>query len=185
MKLFQFLIFCIFLISCSEKESLVDDPPIVAEPVEQSSDDALLDLVQRQTFKYFWDFAHPVSGMARERSQASAYGGNSPEIVTTGGTGFGVMGILVGVERQFITRTQGVERLLKITNFLLKGDRFHGAFPHWYNGTTGKVYPFSPQDNGGDLIETTFMIQGLLSARHYFDQESPSEIALRENINKL
>jgi len=185
MKLFQFLIFFSFVTCCSEKESLVDKIPVVIAPVEQLSDSDLLDLVQKQTFKYFWDFAHPISGMARERSQATAYGGNSPEIVTTGGTGFGVMGMLAGVERKFITRSQAVERLLKITKFLLNGDRFHGAFPHWYNGTTGKVYPFSPQDNGGDLIETSFMIQGLLAARQYFDQEDPGEIELRANINKL
>ena len=88
------------------------------------TDDELLTLVQKQTFKYFWDFAHPVSGLARDRF------GGSDEIVTTGGSGFGVMAILVGTERGYITRQQGINRMLTILNFLTtQADRFHGAFP--------------------------------------------------------
>ena len=109
------------------------------------SDDSLLTLVQKQTFRYFWDYAHPVSGLARERL-------GSGETVTSGGSGFGLMSILVGIKRNFITRQQGFDRLKKITDFLNNPatDKFHGAFPHWLNGTTGKVIPFSPMDNGGD-----------------------------------
>ena len=109
------------------------------------SDDALLEMVQRYTFRYFWEFGHPISGMARERN-------NSGDIVTSGGTGFGIMAMLVAVERGFITRQEGLERLLKITSFLQTADRFHGVFPHWMNGATGTVVPFSQFDNGGGLV---------------------------------
>lgn len=78
------------------------------------SDDELMTLVQKQTFRYFWDFAHPESGLARERSN------DRLEIATIGGSGFGVMAIIVGVERGFITREQGAERLLKIVEFSIK-----------------------------------------------------------------
>jgi len=117
----------------------------------------LLTLVQRQTFRYFWDFAHPTSGLARERN-------TSGDIVTTGGSGFGLMGLVVGMERGFISRTEGVERLKKITGFLGTSDRFHGVWPHWLNGKTGKVQAFSTKDNGGDLVETSYLVAGLLTA---------------------
>ena len=142
-------------------------------------DEEFLDMVQRATFRYFWDYAHPVSGLARERL-------GSGETVTIGGSGFGVMSLLVGIERDFIKREQGVERMLKILNFLnTQADRFHGAFPHWMNGTTGAVIPFSQYDNGGDLVETSFMIQGLLTARQYFDQNNAQEVQIRNLITQI
>jgi hypothetical protein len=144
------------------------------------SDDSLLTLVQKQTFRYFWDYAHPVSGLARERL-------GSGDIVTTGGSGFGMMAILVGIERKFITRQQGFERFRKVSNFLISNstDKFHGAYPHWLNGTTGKVHPFSPKDDGGDLVETAFLIQGLLSVKEYFKNGSSEEKGLCDTIQKI
>lgn len=169
--------------SCSNNGTSTNtDKPI---PDQQLSDSELLDLVQKQTFKYFWDFAHVASGMALERSEPEAYNGEGPNIVTSGGSGFGVMAIIVGAERKYITREQAVERLLKISNFLLNGDRFHGAFPHWYYGNTGKVRPFFTEDDGGDIVETSFMIQGLLTARQYFNKDTPNENSLRDKINQL
>jgi len=132
------------------------------------SDDELLDMVQQYTFRYFWDFAHEASGMSRERNSS----GNT---VTSGGSGFGIMSIPVGIERGFITREEGVARTLMILNFLSTADRFHGAWSHWINGNTGKVIPFSAKDNGGDIVETSFMAQGLLTIRQYFTGDSPEE----------
>jgi hypothetical protein len=147
---------------------------------EKLTDDELLELVQRQTFRYFWDFAHPVSGMARERSNIAYDYGN--EVVTTGGTGFGVMAIVVAAERKWISREEAAERVLKIVNFLWKADMFHGVFPHWLHGETGKVIKFSLKDDGGDLVETSFLFQGLLTAREYFDQDNKVESQLRNKI---
>ncbi len=142
------------------------------------TDEELLDMVQAYTFRYFWDFAHPVSGLARERN-------TSGETVTIGGSGFGVMAILVAIERGFITREEGLQRLLKIVLFLETADRFYGVFPHWMNGTTGEVVPFSSLDNGGDLVETAFLIQGLLTVREYFSGNSVDEIVLRTKITQI
>jgi len=143
------------------------------------SDSALLDLVQQQTFKYFWDFGHPVSGMARERN-------TSADVVTTGGTGFGVMSIIVGINRNFITRTEGLQRISTIVNFLTGNcTRYHGAFSHWINGATGATVPFSQYDDGGDLVETSLLMQGLLCARQYFNTADANEVSLRANINTL
>lgn len=142
------------------------------------SDDDLLNTVEQQTFKYFWDFAHPASGLARERN-------TSGDLVTIGGSGFGVMAILVGIQRNFITRQEGVDRLEKIIDFLSAADRFHGAFPHWMDGNTGNVIPFSPNDNGADLVETSYMMQGLLTVRQFLDANNSQENDLITKINLL
>lgn len=152
-------------------ESVLSDS-VVAE-THIMTDDEFLDMVQRTTFRYFWDYGHPVSGLARERL-------GSGETVTSGGSGFGIMSIPVAVERGYVTREEAVERMLKILNFLTtKADRFHGAFSHWLNGTNGNVIPFSTFDNGGDLVETSYMIQGLMSIRQYFDQYTVEEDSIR------
>jgi hypothetical protein len=148
------------------------------EPELQLTDEKLLDLVQQQTFKYFYDFAHPASGMALERN-------TSGDIVTSGGSGFGVMALIVGMERGFITRQDGLMQVGKILDFLETCDRFHGVWPHWLNGATGEVVPFSPKDDGADLVETAFMVQGLITLRQYLNEEEASENALITRINDL
>ncbi|MCF8347516.1 MAG: Ig-like domain-containing protein [Bacteroidales bacterium] len=142
------------------------------------SDTELLDLVEKQTFKYFYDEAHPVSGMARERN-------TSGDVVTSGGSGFGVMVLIVGMERGYITREEGITRLDKIISFLETCDRFHGAWPHWINGTTGRVVPFTTKDDGGDLVETSYMIQGLITMSHYLNQDNTNENLLIDRITQL
>lgn len=147
------------------------------------SDSTLLDLVQRQTFRYFWDFAHPVSGMSRERSNKSF--GYGDEVVTTGGTGFGVMSVIVATERNWIKRDTAAKFLLKLVNFLLKADSYHGVFPHWMNGASGKTIPFSRKDDGADLVETSYLFQGLLCVRQYFNGDNKTEKELRNRIGWL
>jgi hypothetical protein len=143
------------------------------------SDDDLLTLVQQQTFKYFWDFGHPVSGLARERN-------TSGDLVTSGGSGFGVMAIITGVHRNFITRSQGLTRIQTMVSFLKNNtQKFKGAFPHWFNGATGAVIPFSTKDNGADIVETSYLIQGLLCARQYFNSSDAAEVALRNDIDLI
>lgn len=150
------------------------------------SDDSLMTLVQYRTFQYFWDGAEPTSGAARERFHMdNVYPDNDKHIVTSGGTGFGVMAILVGIERKFITRQEGYERLDKLVGWLETADRFHGAWPHWLNGETGKVKPFGKNDDGGDLVETAFLAQGLLCVRQYFKDGNDQEKALSQKIDKL
>lgn len=144
------------------------------------SDSALLDLVQKQTFRYFWDFAHPVSGMSRERSNKTF--GYGDEVVTTGGTGFGVMSVIVAAERKWISRDSAAKFLLKMVNFLLKADSYHGVFAHWLNGATGKTIPFSRKDDGADLVESSYLFQGLLCARQYFNGQNQTERELRNRI---
>ena len=143
----------------------------------QLTDNALLDLVQQQTLKYFYDFGHPVSGLARERN-------TSGDLVTSGGSGFGIMAMITGVSRNFITRPQGLSRIQTMVGFLKNtAQTFHGAYPHWLNGANGAVIPFSANDNGADLVETAFLAEGLICARQYFNATDATETALRNDIN--
>jgi hypothetical protein len=152
------------------------------EPTE-SGDAALLDRVQRQTFRYFWDFGHPVSGLARDRTNSRRPAGD--DVVTSGGSGFGVMAILVAAERGWVSRAEALDRLLTIVRFLGDAERFHGVFPHFLHGATGAAVPFGPKDDGADLVETAFLIQGLLAARQYFQQPDDAEAELRLRIDRL
>jgi hypothetical protein len=146
----------------------------------QLTDAQLLDTVQRRTFSYFWEYGHPVSGLARERSN------DGPQTVTSGGSGFGIMAIPVAISRNFITRAQGLTRMQTIVGFLKNtAQKFHGAFPHWLNGSTGVAIPFSPKDNGADLVETSYLMAGLLTARQYFNGADAAETTLRSDINTL
>ena len=143
------------------------------------SDSALLTLVQQQTFKYFWDFGHPTSGMARERN-------SSGDVCTTGGTGFGIMSMIVAANRNFISRTDALNRVQKIVSFYKNNcTAYHGAFAHWIDGSTGATVPFSSQDDGADLVETSYLMQGLLCARQYFNSANANETKLRDDINSL
>ena len=118
--------------------------------IQTISDSALLDIVEKQTFEFFWDGAEPHSGMGRERFHVdNDYPEHDKNVVATGGSGFGVMAILSAIHRGFITREQGLKRLETIVTFLGKADRFHGAWPHWIDGETGKVKPFGTKDDGG------------------------------------
>ena len=169
--------------SCQNKSG----KPVASQTqVQKISDDSLLTLAQYRTFLYFWDGAEPVSGMAHERIHIDGvYPENDKNIVTTGGSGFGVMAILVGIERKFITREEGYSRLRHIVDWLGKADRYHGAWPHWLNGETGKTKPFGIKDDGADLVETAYMMQGLLTAAQYFNSGNENEKQLSLDIDKL
>jgi hypothetical protein len=179
-----FVLMAVIAVSCGNHDRKTKVTGV--DNLQRISDDSLLTLVEYRTFQYFWEGAEPISGMARERYHIDGvYSDNDKNVVTVGGSGFGVMALLVGIERGFITREQAFTRLLHIVRFLEKADRFHGAWPHWLFGETGGVKPFSPKDNGADLVETAYMIQGLLAARQYFKDGNSNEKALAATIDTL
>ncbi len=145
------------------------------------TDNALLDTVQKRTFRYFWDYGHPVSGLARDKTNAIDL-----DDCSIGGTGFGILCIPIAANRNFITRAEGLARIQKIVGFLkLKAKTFHGAFPHRVHGVTGDVILWQPKDDGADLVETSFLMMGLLTARQYFSSTDLNETTLRSDINTL
>jgi hypothetical protein len=162
--------------------SLRESPPSreAAASTHPMTDDELLTMVQEASFRYYWEAAEPHSGMTRENTP-----GND-DIVALGASGFGIMAIVVGAERGFITRDEAMERLLRITGFLATADRFHGAWPHFLSGGSGRRLPvFDMYDNGADLVETSFLMEGLLAARQYFKADGPSGHELYQRITKL
>lgn len=173
--------------SCADDDyeyTPVELPDTSTPSVPSLTDEELLDLTQKETFKYFWDYAESNSGCARERYHVDDPS-NDANTVTAGGTGFGLMSILVGIERNFITRDEGVERVSDILNFLESADRFHGAWSHWIDGTSGNAIPFSAMDDGGDLVETAFLVQGLICIKEYFKNGTDNEKALAEKADLL
>lgn len=176
------LTICFSISACSQSQGSTSDKHSNSESLE----DSLLNLVQYQTFQYFWDGAEPNSGMARERFHTdNIYPSHDKDIITSGGSGFGLMALVVGIERGFITREQGLERFEKIVGFLETADSFHGVWPHWWDGKTGKVSAFSQKDNGGDLVESSFLAAGLLTVRQYMNKDNTRETELAKRINKL
>lgn len=149
------------------------------------TDPQLIEMVQKDVLKYFWDYAEVNSKLARERYHTDNTSQDA-NVVTTGGSGFGLMTILVGIKNGYVPRAEAVSRLTTSLNFLQNANRFHGAWPHWMNGTTGQVIPFSTMDNGGDLVETAFLAQGLICVREYFKNSSDtSELALSQKADAL
>lgn len=159
---------------------------VQGRPTTFESDSAFLDYIQQVSLNYMWDGAEQTSGLAPERIHLdNDYPDNDQTVVTIGGSGFGLAGLLVGIDRGFIDRQEGVARLSKIVDYLSKADRFHGVWPHWIYGPTGKVKPFGTKDDGGDLVESSFLMQSLLCVRQYFKDGTAEEQTLSEQIDTL
>ncbi len=195
MQILKILLLIPFVLSCScssdPKDSVpavqnppIENPPIDNPPIDPIPDEELLDLAQKDAIKYFWEFAETNSKLARERYHVDdpALDAN---VVTTGGSGFGLMTLIVGVERGFVNRGEAVTRMTTALNFLENADRFHGAWPHWINGTNGHVIPFGNDDDGGDLVETSFLCQALICVREYFKDGNAEEQALAQKADDL
>jgi hypothetical protein len=190
METFKFyaVIFLFSIISCSSSSDApspaIIPPPTTIPPTTLLTDTQAMDQVQKDAIRYFWEYAETNSKLARERYHTDDPS-NDAYVVTTGGSGFGLMSIIVGIERGFIPRAEAVSRLTTALNFLEKADRFHGAWSHWINGETGRVIPFGTKDNGGDLVETSFLCQGLLTIREYFKTGNTTEQALATKADTL
>jgi hypothetical protein len=171
--------------------------------IQKISDSALLDIVQRQTFRFFWHGAHPVSGLARERDntvKAEYYwdyineaddepnlskGTFGPEACAIGGTGFGIMSTVVAVNRGWVGRDTALRRLIKIADFLIKADCYHGIYPHFMNGATGKTIPFGRMDDGADIVETSYLLMGMLVAKQYFNGNTLVERYFQKRVQQM
>jgi hypothetical protein len=201
-------LFIIFAASAQRKAASIKKPAerISIAPVgiiKNISDSALLDIVQRQTFRYFWHFAHPVSGLARERDNTvkglyywdyinEAYdepnlskGTFGPEACAIGGTGMGILATVVATNRGWIGRDTALKRLIKIVDFLIKADCYHGIYPHFMNGATGKTIAFDRLDDGADIVETSYLMMGLLGAKEYFNGNTKAEKYFQKRVQQM
>lgn len=161
-------------------------PAVTSRPSSFANDEEMLDYIEKTHLNYMWEGANANSGLAPERIHLDGiYPQNDKHVVTTGGSGFGIAGLLAGIDRGYISRTEGVQRLTKIVDFLGKADRFHGVWSHWIDGNTGKTVPFGQKDDGGDLVESSFLMASLLCVRQYFENGNEQEKLLANNIDKL
>ncbi len=154
-------------------------PVLSTTQIHDFTDDELLDMMQRYTFRYFWEGAHQATGMALERTNGSA------STAASGATGMGLMAMIVAYEREYRPREEIKDRILSILDFLGRCDRHHGAWSHWYNADTGKTQPFSTYDNGGDLVETAYVVQGLIALKNYFTGDDAKSVQIREQADQL
>jgi hypothetical protein len=186
LKTFSFIASLGLLSGVFSYTGCAENPVPKASLIVKLSDEQLLDSVQYYTFQYFWDGAETNSGMAPERIHLDGiYPDNDQHIITTGGTGMGLIGILGAVERGWISRDQARIRFGRMVGFLEKADRWHGIWPHWLDGKTGKVKPFGQKDDGADLVESAFLIQGLLAVREYYNSGTVEEVTLANRIDVL
>src|SRR3970282_650104 len=166
LKYIPFILLVFGMSCCSDKT--VNVPPATPEiPITPLTDEEAMDLVQKDAIKYFWDYAEPNSKLARERYLTNDPGFEANKI-TTGGSGFGLMSLIVGIERGFIPRAEAVTRMTAAMDFLEKADRFHGAWAHWMDGNSGRAISFGNKDDGGDIGETAFLCNGLIAVREDF-----------------
>lgn len=186
-KFFTVIASCIILISCYSNQRRDNNIKVEeSRPLSFTTDDEFLDFIQKTHINYMWEGAEQISGLAPERIHMDGiYPQDDADVITTGGSGFGIAGLIVGIERGFIPREEGVGRLHKISDYLANADRYHGVWSHWITGPTGKTKPFSQKDNGGDLVESAFLMQGLLIAREYFKDGNENEKLLAEKIDRL
>lgn len=174
------------LSGCSRSSSDWTYPtPTPVDPPKTYTDAEITEMVQKDALKYFWDYAQTNSKLARERYHTDNTSQDA-NVVTTGGSGFGLMTILVGIKNGYIAKGDAVSRLTTALDFLKNANRFHGAWPHWIDGNTGAVIPFGDKDNGGDLVETAFLAQGLICVREYFKNSTDAtELALSQKADAL
>jgi hypothetical protein len=147
------------------------------------TDEQFLDSIQEATFKFFWDYAHPVSGLIRDNYEPAGV----TNTCALGGTGMGLMAICVGSERGFVTRTDAAQRVLKTLNFLNDvTPRYHGAWAHFADGDTGQTLAvINSYDNGADLVETAYIAEGLLTVRQYFNSGDTTETQIRNLATQM
>ena len=182
LKSIGYICIILFLFNCKKTKVNQEDDKLSNAKVYNEE---LMDLVQKQTFKYFWDFAEPNSGMIRERSHKDAYEGDSNKMITIGGSGFGISCFPIAINRGWVSRQDALIRLDKIITFLENAETYHGAFSHWYMGDTGKTRVFGNQDDGGDIVETAFLIQGLLINKQFFVKDTDEENMIRKRITTI
>ena len=107
-----------------------------------------------------------------------------PEVVTTGGSGFGIMTIIVAIERRWLSRQEALDRLLQMVCFLYTADSYHGILPHFLNGETGRTILYQ-EGRWRRPRRNLLLLAGLLCARQYFDRDDARERELRDRINAL
>ena len=140
------------------------------------SDEALLDRLQRAAFDYFVHDVNPKNGLVADTTRTGA-----PSSIAV--VGFALSAYPVGVEHGWMARDDAAQRTLSALRFFMGSDQSGGAeatghrgfYFHFLDVTSGRRVWLSELS----LIDTAFLMAGVLTAATYFDAETNAEIELR------
>jgi hypothetical protein len=151
---------------------------LVAAETEQD----LLDRFQRAAFGYFLEYVNPDNGLVADTSRAG-----SPASIAV--VGFALSCYPVGVERGWMTRAEATRLTLAALDFFCASVQsaqpdatgYKGFYYHFLDMTTGRRSRRSELS----LIDTTFLLAGVLTASVYYDRDSPCEGRIREQADRM
>jgi hypothetical protein len=157
----------------------------LATSPEPPTDDALLERLQRGAFDYFLQAHNPRNGLVADTTR-----GGAPSSIAV--IGFALSAYPVGVERGWMERADAVQRTLVTLRFLMASDQSGSARATGYRGF---YFHFLDMDSGTrvwrsevSLIDTGFLMAGVLTAAAYFDantSDRQDEIELRQLADAL
>ncbi len=171
-------------VGCRTAAPPVADMPVVvdAPAVEFHAVDPLVDTLQERSFRWFWDTAHPVTGLVPDRWP-------TPSFSSVAAVGFGLTAYVVGADRGWVSREDAAARTRQTLAFLYdapQGDApdatgAHGFFYHFLDMETGRRWERVELST----VDTALLVAGALSAAEYFDGDAPDEVELRRLANAL
>jgi hypothetical protein len=150
--------------------------PLAAVANPFASTDQFLDYVQETDFDYFWYWANPLNGLIPDRSEIS-----SPASIAA--VGFGLTAIGIAIDHGWITRSQGVARVLTTLNTFLQGPQ--GSNTTGVIGYNGWFYHFLDMKTAlranSELssIDTSLLLAGILYDKQYFNGANADETSIR------
>jgi len=145
---------------------------------------ALVNDLERRSFRFFWDSANPANGLIPDH-----YPGESFSSIAA--VGFGLTAYGVGVERGYITREQAVERTLATLRFFDTAPQndseddasgYRGFFYHFLDMQSGKRFARWTELSS---VDTTLLLGGVLFAQSYYDRDTPAEHEIRTLADRI
>jgi hypothetical protein len=151
-------------------------------PAAALSDDAFLADLQRAAFDYFVQNVNRRNGLVADTSRDGA-----PSSIAV--VGFALSAYAVGVERGWMERADAVERTLAALRFFMESDQsgeagatgYRGFYFHFLDMSSGRRVWQSEVS----LIDTAFLMAGVLTAAAYFTAATPPESDLRRLADAL
>ena len=146
------------------------------------SDDALLEKIQEDSFRFFSECCNTGNGLIRDSTQP-----DSPCSIAV--VGFALTAYCVAIERQWMTRDEAISRTLAALRFFDRADQsgaprgvgYRGFFYHFLHMETGeRVW-----ESELSTIDTALLVAGMLTAAEYFDRDDAGEREIRDTAQAI
>ena len=163
-----FVVFLPILSSCTVMKA----PPVMQTDqtppnAEIQTDDAFLNMIERDSTRYFLESICPESGLVTEDGQNTLMGSN----------GYGLTACCIAAERGWIPRDIAADRVLAmLKTFRFRADTFHGVFGWVMDAETARHHVFGKTY---DLVETSYICAGAILCRQYFNRDTDKERLIR------